>query len=143
VSDSSGLITGRFAEDGTLTIPISACESADIDPPTRVFLNIREGQIRITAEVAGVAANRHEPEVAVQQAREVRRDPGGPPALEETFEGIAANSRKTPEEVLFTTTTPNPSPAIICLSTTRCHHRHTNDCCQKETQNLRHPQITS
>jgi hypothetical protein len=99
VSDSSQLTTGRIAEDGSLIIPTSACESADIDPPTRVFLDIREDQIRILTEVAGVAADSHESEVGVRQARDPRRDSGGPPTLKEIFEGIAANSRETPEEV--------------------------------------------
>jgi hypothetical protein len=99
VSDSSQLTTARIAEDGTLTIPSSARESTDLELPTRVFLDTKDDHIRIVGEVAGVEADDHDPETAVQQAREARRDPDAPPTLDEMFKGIAANSRETPEEV--------------------------------------------
>ncbi len=91
MNDSSELTTARITEDGTLSIPSSACESADFDLPTRVFLDTKDDHIRVIGEVAGVEADDHDPETAVQQAREARREPDDPPTLDEMFEGIAEN----------------------------------------------------
>jgi hypothetical protein len=98
VSDSSELTTAHIDEGGKLTIPSSACDSADIEPPTRVFLDTGENQIRIVAEVAGVEADDHDPETAVQQAREARCDTDAPPTLDKMFEGIAENDAYNDEE---------------------------------------------
>jgi bifunctional DNA-binding transcriptional regulator/antitoxin component of YhaV-PrlF toxin-antitoxin module len=98
MDDSSQLTTVRIADDGTLIIPSSACESAGIEPPTSVFLDTEEDQIRIVAEVAGVEVDEHDPEAAVQHARKARRDPDAPPTLDEIFEGIAENDPYNDDE---------------------------------------------
>lgn len=91
MSHSSQLTAARIDKYGALTIPSSVCESADIEPPTGTFFETEKEYTRIVVEMAGGEAARHDPETAVQQARETRREPDTRPSLEEMLEGIAEN----------------------------------------------------